>query len=230
MPELILNRAKYRPDRRRVRENLSCSKRRISGARLSRICFVPNARTVTLNLWAMSEHTWGRLIEKAVKAEDWVGARRVIEAALRRNPRDHWLLSRLALTYYEERKYEQALHWDAMALQEAPYCPLAIWGYAGSLDMLGRYGEALSLYRGLLSWGEEELAHGDCGEGIRHARSLVADCHYRIARIWEKKRQWKRAVAEYEIHLSRRKDGCGSIYRIRDVKAHYAEVLGKARR
>jgi tetratricopeptide (TPR) repeat protein len=171
-----------------------------------------------------------KLIEKAVKAQDWVDARRLIKAALRRKPKDHWLLSRLALTYYEERKYEQALHWDAMALREAPYCPLAIWGYAGSLDMLGRYGEAVALYRWLLSWGEQELAYGDCGEGIRRARSLIADCHYRIARIWEEKRQWKRAFAEYEIYLSRRKGGYGSIYRIRDVKARYAKALGRVRR
>jgi tetratricopeptide (TPR) repeat protein len=145
----------------------------------------------------MSDHTWGKLIEKAVQAEDWVGARRVIEAVLRHKPKDHWLLSRLALTYYEQREYEKALYWDAMALQEAPYCPLAIWGYAGSLDMLRRFSEALSLYRWLLSWDEKELAYGDCGEGIRRARSLIADCHYRIAGIWEKKRQWKRALAEF---------------------------------
>jgi tetratricopeptide (TPR) repeat protein len=178
----------------------------------------------------MSDKTLGKQVESALKAEGWKKARWVIEAALKPNPKDHWLLSRLALTYYEERRYKQALYWDGMALREAPYCPLAIWGYAGSLESLDRSGEALVLYRWLLSWGEEELAFGDCGEGVRWARSLMADCHYRIARIWEKKRQWKRAVAEYEIHLARRKDGDGSIYRIRDVKARYAEMLGKVRR
>jgi tetratricopeptide (TPR) repeat protein len=176
----------------------------------------------------MSNDAW-KLIEVAVQAEDWVSARRLIKVEVRRNPKDHWLLSRLALTYYEQRDYAKALYWDAMALQEAPYCPLAIWGYAGSLDMLGRLGESLILYRWLLSWGEEQLAYGDCGEGIRRARSLIADCHYRIARIWEEKRQWKRAVVEYEKHLSRRREGYGSIYRIREVKARYAEVLGKLR-
>ncbi|MGO8758833.1 MAG: tetratricopeptide repeat protein [Terracidiphilus sp.] len=163
-------------------------------------------------------------------AEDWTGARRLIKAELRRDPEDHWLLSRLALTYYEQRKYEQALYWDAMALQESPYCPLAIWGYAGSLEMLGRLDESLAIYRWLLSWGEEYLACGDCGEGIGRARSLLADCHYRIASIWKKKRQWKRAAAEYHIYLSKRKKGWGSIYSIRDVKASYAEVLVKVQR
>ncbi len=172
----------------------------------------------------------GKLIETAIRDDDWVAARRLIKAALRRAPKDHWLMSRLGLTYYEQRKYEQALHWEVMALQEAPYCPLAIWGYAGALEMLGRQGESLTLYRWLLSWGEKELAYGDCGEGIGRARSLMADCHYRIALIWEEKRQWKRALAEYGIYLSKRKDGWGSIYPIRDVKARYAKVFAKVRR
>ncbi len=171
-----------------------------------------------------------RRIEVALKAENWIGARRLIKTALKRNPMDHWLLSRLGLTYYELRAYEEALYWEAKALQEAPYCPLVIWGYAGSLEMLGRYDESLALYRWLLSWGEEDLAHGECGEGIRRARSLIADCHYRIACIWEEKRQWKRAAAEYEKYLLKRKTGHGSIYPIRDVRAKYAALAGKLRR
>lgn len=170
----------------------------------------------------------GNLIEQAVMAEDWPRARRLIKSELRHRPTDHWLLSRLALTYYEQRKYEDAIRWDTKALQIAPYCPLAIWGYAGTLDMLQRYDEALTIYRWLASWNEEELAHGECGEGIRKARSLVTDCHYRIARIWEAKRQWKRSAAEYKKHISRRKSGSGSIYPLRDVKKLYDGVLNKA--
>ena len=107
-----------------------------------------------------------KLIEKAIKDDDWIGARRLIKAELKRDPRDHWLMSRLALTYYAQRKYERALHWETKALQEAPYCPLTIWGYAGTLEMLGRQRESVALYRWLLSWGEKELAYGDCGEGL----------------------------------------------------------------
>jgi hypothetical protein len=65
-----------------------------------------------------------KLIEKAIGAEEWTSARRWIWAELRRHPKDHWLMSRLAITYYEQREYEKALNWDSMALQEAPYCPL----------------------------------------------------------------------------------------------------------
>lgn len=58
-----------------------------------------------------------------------------------------------------------------------------IWGYAESLEMLGRESEALTAYRRLLRRGEERIAFGDCGEGLQWARSLIADCYYRIAQI-----------------------------------------------
>jgi len=169
-------------------------------------------------------------IEKAIDADDWIAARKLIKAELKRDPKDHWLLGHLALTYYEQRRYKEALHWDVIALQEAPYCPLLIWGYAGTLTMLDRNAEALPLYRWLLSWGEEQLAYGECGEGIRRARSLIADCHYRIACIWVEKRQWKRSTAEFKKYLAMRRAGHGSIYSLREVKAQYAEVRAKAGR
>lgn len=171
----------------------------------------------------------GKEIETAIAAENWIGARKLVRAQLRRSPNDHYLLGRLALTFYEQRKYERALDLDLKALQQAPYCPLLVWGHAGTLDMLGRLNEAMSLYRWLLSRGEEQLAHGECGEGILKARSLIADCHYRIACIWRKKRQWKRATVEFETYLSMRRKGFGSIYSLREVKVQYEKVRAKVR-
>jgi len=169
-------------------------------------------------------------IEKALDAEQWIAARKLIEVELRRDPKDHWYLGQLGSTYYEQRKYKRALYWEAMALQEAPYCPLLIWDYACTLAMLNRNDEALSLYRWLLSWGEKPLAYGECGEGIRWARALIADCHYRIACIWHEKRQWKRSTAEFEKYLALRKTGYGSIYSLREVKGRYVETRAKVRR
>ena len=159
-----------------------------------------------------------RQIESAIARDQWETARRLIRRWLRRSPNDHWLLTRLALTYYEERRYQTALKYELRALQSAPYCPLVIWDYAGTLDMLGRRKEALKLFKWLTSWGEDELAYGDCGEGIRAARSMIADCHYRIARIFEKQGQRKKAVAAYKEHLSRRTRGTRSIYPLSEVK------------
>ena len=56
------------------------------------------------------------------------------------------MISRLALTHYEELEYEKALELDQQALALAPSCPLALWGYAGSLEMLSRE-HALKIYQ-----------------------------------------------------------------------------------
>lgn len=94
--------------------------------------------------------------------------------------------------------------------------------------MLERRKEALQLYRWLISWGEGELAYGQCGEGIQRARSLIADCFYRIALIQERMGQRKRALKSYKEHLSRRKRGTRSIYPLKAVKAKMKALQGRA--
>jgi len=157
-------------------------------------------------------------IEAAIEREDWLKARRLIREGLRRKPGDHWFLTRLALTYYEQRQYRRALHYDVKALNVEPYCPLAVWGYAGALDMLERRKEALQVFRWLISWGEDRLAYGQCGEGIQRARSLIADCFCRIAKIYERTGQRKKAITAYRAHLSRRNTATRSIYSLKAVR------------
>jgi tetratricopeptide (TPR) repeat protein len=170
------------------------------------------------------ERRTAKRIEKAIERDEWDKARTLIRYWLRSAPDDHFLLTRLALTYYEQRQYKRALHYELKALQIAPYCQLVIWDYAGTLDMLGRKKEALALYRWLISWGEDELAYGPCGEGVRSARSLIADCYYRIGNILVEQRQWKRAAAAYKEHLSRRTRGTRSIYPLREATRKYQEL------
>jgi len=163
-------------------------------------------------------------IEEAIERDEWPKARTLIKRWLRVKPDDHWLLTRLGLTYYEQRQYKRALHYELKALQIEPYCPLAIWDYAGTLDMLGRKKEALSIYRWLISWGEDRLAYGQCGEGIQAARSLIIDCFYRIGTIHEDRGQRRRAIAALREHLSRRTRGTRSIYPLSEVKRRYAAL------
>jgi len=168
-------------------------------------------------------------IEQAIARDEWLRARRLIRAALSRKADDHFLLSRLALTYYEQRQYRRALNYEIKALQIKPYCPLAIWGYAGTLAMLERDKEALQIYRWLISWGEDELAYGPCGEGIQRARSLIADCFYRIACVHEALGLHKRALLFYKEHLSRRTRGTRSIYPLKAVKANMKALQERAK-
>ena len=164
------------------------------------------------------------MIERAIAAGDWAYARQLIKRELQHTPGDHWLLTRLSLTYYEQNQYKKSLQYSLEALQIAPYCPLAVWDYAGTLDMLKRRTKALQVYRWLISWGDERIAYGECGEGIRSARSLIVDCYCRIGRIHEDRKEQSKALMAYKQHLRRRKRGVWSIYSLAEVKRRVAEL------
>jgi tetratricopeptide (TPR) repeat protein len=151
-------------------------------------------------------------IEALIGSDDWPAARQAIRAELRKSPKNHWLLTRLGLTYYEERRYQRALQYERQALAEAPNCPLVLWDYAGSLQMLGEDQTALKVYRHLIRRGITAIAYGDCGEGLAWARGLVADCHYRMAGCYAALRRPRLATKSLQNHLSLRGPGCRSIY------------------
>jgi tetratricopeptide (TPR) repeat protein len=166
-----------------------------------------------------------KAIEAAIRKEKWKEARQLIRAELKKEPGNHWLLTRLGLTYYEERAYRKSLSYSQKALKLAPLCPLALWDYAGSLQMLGRHRMALGVYRQLLSRGATRIAREDCGEGRGRARGLMADCLYRQAHSYTKLKQTKSAVEAYRSHLRMRGPGCRSIYDVRTVRKELAELL-----
>ncbi len=165
-----------------------------------------------------------REIERAIDLEDWPKARALILEALRSEPESHWLLTRLGLTHYEEFAYQEALEVEERALELAPRCPLVLWDYAGSLEMLGRYEEAMKIYRRLIRRGVESIAYGPCGEGVRWARGLVADCHYRLAGCYRGLGRETLALRALERHLKLRGPGCSSIYPLRAVRRETASA------
>jgi len=160
-------------------------------------------------------------IEQHIAEEDWRGARRAIRKALRREQESHWLLSRLALTFYEEFQYAEALALEERALALAPRCPLVLWGKAGSLEMLGREAEAIAVFKRILKRGKELLAYGECGEGMARARGLYADCLYRAGHCYAALGRRADAVRYLNRHLAERGPGCHSIYQLRDVRREF---------
>jgi len=102
------------------------------------------------------------------------------------------------------------LHEQALALD--PDCPLALWDYAGALDMLKRCSEAEAVFSQLLARGLEAVAHGTCGEGIEWTRALFADCEYRRASCLRKMGAIVQAREAMEMHHTYREAGAESIY------------------
>lgn len=158
-------------------------------------------------------------IEDLLGEERWADARKRIRHDLRSNPDDHWLCTRLGLTYYEERRYRLALRYSERALRLAPACPLVLWEHAGTLQMLDRHREALSIYSRLVGRGAERIARDECGEGLAWARGLVADCHYRMADSYAALGRHRESERELVAHLDMRGPGCRSIYPLNELNS-----------
>jgi tetratricopeptide (TPR) repeat protein len=167
-----------------------------------------------------------RQIEQLIHVEDWVAARAAIESQLIAEPNHHWLLTRLALTYYEQHQYQLALDISKRAFAVAPRCPLVLWDYAGVFDMLKRYDEAIRIYRQLIRRGVESIAYDECGEGIRWARGLVTDCHYRLSCCYRALGREAASLRAFTRHLDMRGPGCFSIYPLKDIGAEFKLVRG----
>jgi len=163
-------------------------------------------------------------IEQQIEREDWEGARRLIEIELLSKPDDHWYLTRLSSTYYEQRDYRRALELSSRALEIAPLCPLILWDHAGTLEMLDRPREALSIYRRLVGRGVENLAHGECGEGRPRARGLIADSLFRMGTCYAALGESEAAADCWQRCLAERGPGCQATYPIAKVRSKLSDL------
>ena len=153
-------------------------------------------------------------IERLLDQERWADARAEIRRQLKKTPDSHWLVTRLGVTYYEERRYRIALRCSEKAFDLAPECPLVLWDYAGDLQMLGRHSEALDLYARLVTQGVEGLLKNECSEGRAKARGLIADSHYRASQSLAALGNKEASDSAFAQCLDLRGPGCRSIYKL----------------
>ncbi len=156
--------------------------------------------------------------------EEYDEARALLLGELRLHPDSHWLLTTIGSTCYEQKNYEVALEYDLKAIGLAPTCPLVLWNYAGTLDMLEREKEALRIYRSLLRKGVRRIAHGQCGEGIRVAKRLVTDVHYRMAGCYRDLGRRDLAMKHIRAHIARRRQRWSSIYTMREARRRLDQI------
>jgi tetratricopeptide (TPR) repeat protein len=157
-------------------------------------------------------------LERYLKDEEWEKARRIIKGMLAQSPQDHWLLASLAHTHYEQYEYARALAILQKARKIAPRCPLVLWYFAGALDMLGREKEAIAIWKGLLKRGLENIAFGECGEGLRRAELYLNDARYRIGCSYADLGMKALAARYLNDHLKHRRRGLRSEYSLRQVR------------
>lgn len=172
----------------------------------------------------MTKEEFSEHLDQLFDAERWADARALIVGALRVHRGDHWLLSRLSTTYYEERNYAKALEVAKRAYAAAPNCPLVLWDLAGAMDATGHTRDAIRMYRRLIGRGERAIAHDECGEGERWARALVTDCWYRLGLCYRDTGDVARAIECLEKFLNRLLNGSESIYTDADALRHLKQL------
>lgn len=89
-------------------------------------------------------------INTLFQGAQWAKARQLLEREREKAPMDHWVLTQLGVTYYEERLYKEALALFERSRELVLDCPLTLWNLAGTIDVLGLHAEALEIYSGLL--------------------------------------------------------------------------------
>jgi tetratricopeptide (TPR) repeat protein len=165
-----------------------------------------------------------KTIERLLKAEKWQEAQLLLHTELIHAPTDHWCWMMLSETYYEQFDYDTALECAKRAVELAPHCSLALWHYAGCLSMTGQKRAALAVWQLLLNRDLDEVAYGECGEGMKWAMQLLNDVHYRMGFIHQFLGEDTQARVSFEKYLHNRRHGVGSIYDVEDVKNRLAEL------
>jgi tetratricopeptide (TPR) repeat protein len=170
----------------------------------------------------MAPDVTSQKINQLFARERWADAQHLIEKELKRLPNDapirHWWLSRLSAAVYEHHDYALALGLARQAESIKPNCPLVLWDLANALDMLGEERQAIEVYTRLIGRGPQAIAGDECGEGIRKARGLLADCKYRLSLCYAEIGEERDALRFAREFMSDWLGGAKGIYTLEDIK------------
>ncbi|MEJ1237915.1 hypothetical protein WBG78_07300 [Chryseolinea sp. T2] len=106
-----------------------------------------------------------RRLNDFAENEEWDEIVAYIQSMLTARPRDHWLLTQIALAFLLKKDYSGALVYAADALTIEFSCPLAQVIFANAMAALGQRQDALEFYEALIRRGTHQLVHGKCGTG-----------------------------------------------------------------
>src|SRR5437867_3450047 len=98
----------------------------------------------------MARRNFSDKIDDLFQRGQWEAARKQLEAERQKDPANHWLLTQLGVTFYEQERYEKALELFQASRELMANCPLTLWNLAGTLDALGKHSAAARIYTWLL--------------------------------------------------------------------------------
>lgn len=167
--------------------------------------------------------TTGR-IEAFVEKGQWDRAQMLIRRELTNQPENHWLLTQLSVTLYEQCRYSEALEPLVASLKIVPDCPLTLWNLAGTLDALDKPRSAIPIYSWLL---RADPGDDPCWESDAWAESLKTDCVYRLGVCFQRLKRWASAANCFRQYINLLLAGQTGLYSLEEAATRIREINGK---
>lgn len=164
-------------------------------------------------------------INELFRREQWIKARRLLEKERQKSPTDHWVLTQLGVTFYEEGHHDKAVPLFRASLKIVPDCPLTVWNLAGALDSLGNPAEAVRLYTWLLQ-SKTSAQEDPCWESQEWADALKTDCLYRLGVSFEHLGEKSKAENCFRKYLDLLLVGVEATYSIQEVTQRILNLHG----
>lgn len=176
----------------------------------------------------MPENKLSSKIGSHFQREEWEEARRVLVREHEKDPHSHWVLTQLGVTFYEQRRYEEALPLFLESRDIVPDCPLTLWNLAGTLESLGKHAGAMQTYTWLLR-NKKSPDDDPCWESKEWADALKTDCVYRIGVCFQHLGKKRKAGDCYRQYLDLLSIGIEGSYSIDDVRRQLRDLHGEER-
>ena len=167
-------------------------------------------------------------IHELFRQGEWEEAREILEGEREKEPRSHWVLTQLGVTFYERFKYEDAYKLFLDSLNILNDCPLTLWNLAGTLDSLGKHADAIRIYTWLLR-SKKTADESPCWESKEWSEVLKTDCVYRMGvcfRHLDKKHEAEHCFRQYVNLLL---TGIEGTYSIEEVREQIQKVHASSR-
>ncbi len=166
----------------------------------------------------MRKDTLNKRINSLFQQNAWKEARKLLEIEHEKDSEDHWVVTQLGVTFYEEKKYRDALQLFRKSLEIVNDCPLTRWNLAGALDAVGDQSGAKEIYIWLLR-AKTSPEHDPCWESPEWADAIKHDAVFRLGACLQSLGEKKKAETCYRRYLDLLLAGGNGMYSAEDVTA-----------
>ena len=164
----------------------------------------------------MAKKTFSDRINGLFRKSDWKTARKLLEDERENDPKSHWLLTQLGVTFYEQRRYRDSLQLFLASQRIKDDCPLTLWHLAGAYDAIGEHRKAIKTFSRLLQ-SKTSPEKDPCWESKQWTDKLKTNVVYRLGVCFQHLGENDLAERWYRRYLDLLLRGGEGMYSIDDV-------------